>query len=332
MTTESRSEFHTDDNRPYYSYGAYCRFIFGRQMQKLPVSAGFTCPNRDGTKGTGGCTFCRNDAFTPSYCDARQPIGRQLDAAISFYQRRIRPETGFLAYFQPFSNTYAPLEELERRYAEALAHPHIEGLVIATRPDCVDERKLDFLAELAQQTYICIEYGIESTSDAALRAVNRGHDFAAARRAVEQTARRGITVGGHFILGLPDEPDETLLDRVRTINSLPLTTVKFHQLQILDGTRMAALYDDHPERFRHWSAETYIELLAEMLRRLRPDIVVERIVNQTPPRFRSRGSWSNLRSGDLWRMLEKRLLEKKAHQGDFLYLCNNVRPQTPEIH
>ena len=327
MTTEFRSEFHTDDNRPYYSYGAYCRLIFGRPMQKLPVAAGFTCPNRDGSKGTGGCTFCRNDAFTPGYCDARLPIGRQLDAAISFYQRRIRPETGFLAYFQPFSNTHAPLERLERLYNEALSHPQINGLVIATRPDCVDKQKLDFLAELARHIYLCIEYGLESTSDATLQAINRGHDFETARKAVEETARRGIPVGGHFILGLPDETGEMLLDRVRIINSLPLTTVKFHQLQILAGPPMAALYEQQPRRFPQWTPESYVDLLAEMVRRLRPDIVLERIVNQVPPRFLTQKAWGGLRSGELWRLLEKRLREKGAHQGDFLYLCTGDSPR-----
>lgn len=332
MTTEFQSEFHTDDNRPYYSYGAYCRSIFGRPMQKLPVSAGFTCPNRDGTKGSGGCSFCLNEAFTPNYCDPRQPIGRQIDTAISFYKRRLRPGTGFLAYFQPFSNTYAPLERLERLYNEALSHPQIDGLVIATRPDCVDKQKLDFLAELARHTYICIEYGIESTSDDTLQTINRGHDFETARKAVEETARRGITVGGHFILGLPDETDDMLLDRTAIINSLPLTTVKFHQLQLLDGTRMATLHDEHPERFRDWGPDAYIDLLAAIVRRLRPDIVVERIANQTPPRFGRRKSWNNLRCGDLWQMLEKRLREKDAHQGDFLYLCNSIRCEMPDAY
>ena len=181
----------------------------------------------------------------------------------------------------------------------------------------MDAAKLDYLAELARRAYVCVEYGIESTSDATLRAVNRGHDFAAAQRAVEATAERGIAAGAHFILGLPDESEEELIDRTQIINALPLQTIKFHQLQIVDGTRMADLYAEHSERFRNWTADAYIDLVAEILRRLRPDIAVERIAGQTPPRIRCRRPWGNLRGDVLWRMLEKRLTEKNAHQGDF---------------
>lgn len=306
-----------DDARPYHSYAAYCRRTFGRPMQKLPVDGGFTCPNRDGTVGHGGCSFCSNETFTPAYCNPRHSVRRQLDDAIAFHRRGFPAGTGFLVYFQSYSNTYAPLERLERLFEEALAYPDVKGIVVGTRPDCVDAAKLDYLAELARRAYVCVEYGIESTSDATLRAVNRGHDFAAAQRAVEATAERGIAAGAHFILGLPDESEEELIDRTQIINALPLQTIKFHQLQIVDGTRMADLYAEHSERFRNWTADAYIDLVAEILRRLRPDIAVERIAGQTPPRIRCRRPWGNLRGDVLWRMLEKRLTEKNAHQGDF---------------
>ena len=303
--------------RPYHSYAAYCRRTFGRPMQKLAVDGGFTCPNRDGTIGYGGCTFCSNEAFTPAYCDSGRSIRQQLDDAIAFYRRGFRPGTGFLVYFQSYSNTHAPLERLQALFGEALAYPNVAGIVVGTRPDCVDAAKLDYLADLARHAYVCIEYGIESTSDATLRTVNRGHDFAAARRAVEATAQRGIAVGAHFILGLPDERDAELIGQTEIINRLPLATVKFHQLQLLDGTQMADLFTARPERFRRWTPGQYIDLMAEILRRLRPDIAVERIVNQTPPRFRCDRPWGNLRGDALWRMLEKRLAEKDAYQGDF---------------
>lgn len=305
------------DARPYHSYAAYCRRTFGRPIQKLPVDGGFTCPNRDGTVGHGGCSFCSNEAFTPAYCDPRRTVRQQVDDAIAFHRRGFPAGTGFLVYFQSYSNTYAPLERLQRLFGEALACPGVAGIVVGTRPDCMDAAKLDYLADLARRTYVCVEYGIESTSDATLRTIDRGHDFAAARRAVEATAARGVAVGAHFILGLPDESDAELLDRTRIINALPLATVKFHQLQFVEGTRMTDLYDAEPARFRRWTAAEYVDLTAEILRRLRPDIAVERIAGQTPPRIRCRRPWGNLRGDALWRMLEKRLVEKNAHQGEF---------------
>ena len=243
--------------RPYHSYAAYCRRTFGRPIQKLPVDGGFTCPNRDGTVGHGGCSFCSNEAFTPAYCDPRRTVRQQVDDAIAFHRRGFPAGTGFLVYFQSYSNTYAPLERLQRLFGEALACPGVAGIVVGTRPDCVDAAKLDYLADLARRTYVCVEYGIESTSDATLRTIDRGHDFAAARRAVEATAARGVAVGAHFILGLPDESDAELLDRTRIINALPLATVKFHQLQCVEGTRMTDLYDAEPARFRRWTAAEY---------------------------------------------------------------------------
>ena len=213
------------DARPYHSYAAYCRRTFGRPIQKLPVDGGFTCPNRDGTVGHGGCSFCSNEAFTPAYCDPRRTVRQQVDDAIAFHRRGFPAGTGFLVYFQSYSNTYAPLERLQRLFGEALACPGVAGIVVGTRPDCVDAAKLDYLADLARRTYVCVEYGIESTSDATLRT--------------------------------PDESDAELLDRTRIINALPLATVKFHQLQFVEGTRMTDLYDAEPARFRRWTAAEY---------------------------------------------------------------------------
>ena len=193
------------DTRRFNSYAGYFRRLFGCRVQKLSVDAGFTCPNRDGTIGKGGCTFCNNGAFTPSYCMPSKSVGQQVAEGIEFHRNRYRTARRYLVYFQSFSNTYAPLERLKTLYDEALAHPDVAGIVVGTRPDCVDERKLDWFASLARDRYVALEYGIESTFDATLRAVNRGHDFACARRAVEITAERGLAVGAHFILGLPGE-------------------------------------------------------------------------------------------------------------------------------
>ena len=304
------------DSRRFNSYAGYFRRTFGSRVQKLSVDAGFGCPNRDGTISTGGCTFCNNGAFTPSYCSPAKSVRQQIEEGIEFHRRRYRTAGRYLVYFQAYSNTHAPLARLRELYAEALAHPLVAGLVIGTRPDCVDEEKLDYLAGLARDRYVAVEYGIESTSDATLRAVNRGHDFATARRAVEMTVQRGRHVGAHFILGLPGQSEADLVAQTDVINSLPLTTIKFHQLQVFAGTAMAAEYDADPSRFRFWEVDEYIDLFIEILRRLRPDIVVERFASEAPPRYHYGRNWGLIRNETLLARLEKRLLETGAYQGE----------------
>lgn len=304
------------DERRFNSYAAYFRRTFGHRMQKVTINAGFTCPNRDGKISTGGCTFCDNAAFTPSYCDSTKSITQQIDEGVEFHRKRYRTAEQYLAYFQSFSNTYAPIERLRECYDEALSHPAVAGIVVGTRPDCVDEEKLDYFAELAHQKYVAIEYGVESCYDATLRRINRGHNFATARRAIEMTAERGIHCGAHFILGLPGESDQMLIEQVEQINSLPLTTVKFHQLQLFRGTALAREWDEHPERFRFWSIEEYIDLFVEILRRLRPDIVVERFAGEAPPRYHHTKGWGLVRNEQLLAMLDKRLEERGVHQGE----------------
>lgn len=304
------------DERRYNSYAGYFRRLFGRRMQKLSVDAGFSCPNRDGRIATGGCTFCNNGAFTPSYCSRGLSITHQIEEGVAFHRWRYREAQRYLVYFQSFSNTYAPLEVLRERYEEALAHPDVAGLIIGTRPDCVDEAVLDYLAELARDRYVAIEYGIESVYDASLRAVNRGHDFATAERAVRMTTERGLACGAHFILGLPGETDEMILEGVKAINRLGLTTVKFHQLQIFRDTAMALEFDEHPERFRFWTVDAYIDLVVEVLRRLRPDVVVERFASEAPPRYHHGPNWGLIRNEELWRRLEERLRERDTYQGE----------------
>jgi radical SAM protein (TIGR01212 family) len=285
-------------------------------MQKVTINAGFSCPNRDGKISTGGCTFCDNAAFTPSYCDSAKSITQQIDEGIEFHRKRYRTAQQYLAYFQSFSNTYAPLERLRECYDEALAHPDIAGIVVGTRPDCVDEQKLDYFAELSRKKYVTIEYGVESCYDKTLRRINRGHDFVTAERAIQMTAERGIHCGAHFILGLPGESDEMLIAQVERINALPLTTVKFHQLQLFRGTPLAREWDEHPERFRFWTIEEYLDLFVEILRRLRPDIVVERFAGEAPPRYHHTEGWGLVRNEQLLAMLDKRLEQRGVHQGD----------------
>lgn len=304
------------DERRFNSYSSYFRRMFGGRVQKVAVNAGFTCPNRDGKLSKGGCTFCNNGAFTPSYCSPQKSVGWQIEEGMEFHRRRYRTASRYLVYFQSFTNTYAPLSHLRELYDEALSHEGVEGIVVGTRPDCVDEEKLDYFARLAEKHYVALEYGIESANDEVLRSINRGHDFACARRAVEMTAERGIHVGAHFILGLPGQSDEELIAQTREINRLDLTTIKFHQLQIFRDTAMAADYDLHPSKYRFWELDEYIDLFVEILRRLRPDVVVERFASEAPPRYHYGPNWGLVRNEQLLAKLEKRLEEKNAHQGE----------------
>ena len=325
------------DDRRFNSYSRYFRELLGGRVQKVAINAGLGCPNRTepvgqlsgaegGSVSLGGCTFCSNEAFTPSYCRPEKSITRQIDEGVEFHANRYRKAERYLAYFQSFSNTYAPLERLEQIYGEALAHPLVTGIVVGTRPDCVDEAKLDYFAHIARTHYVAIEYGIESTFDETLKAVNRGHDFECARRAVEMTAERaatlshnpgcGLHIGAHFILGFPGETDEMLLAQTDTINSLPLTTVKFHQLQIFKGTAMAEEYARDPDKFPFRTPEEYIDFFIAILRHLRPSLVVERFAGEAPPRHRIGRSWGGIRNETLLAMLEKRLAELDVRQGD----------------
>ena len=287
---------------------------YGMRMQRLVLDAGFSCPNRDGTISVGGCSFCDNAAFHPSYTNGKS-IREQLDEGLAFHAAKSTADTAYLAYFQAYSNTYAPVETLQRRYSEALSHPMIKGLVIGTRPDCIDEQKLDYIASLKDEGYIVeMEYGIESVYDSTLQRVNRGHDFSASCKAIIETAARGIDCGAHLILGLPGESREMLAAVSNRLNELPISSVKFHQLQILKGTAIEREFKEHPEDFLRLDPDGYIELLADILERLRPDIAVSRIASTVPPRFTD-SPWGLLRHDELMRRLEKKLEDRGSYQG-----------------
>lgn len=306
------------DGKRYNTFVGYFKRKYGERLQKIVLDAGFTCPNRDGSVGTGGCTYCDNAAFHPSYSTAGKSIRQQLDEGIEFHKVRYRTTEHYLAYFQSFSNTYAPLERLRQLYTEALNHPKVVGIVIGTRPDCVDEEKLDFLAELAKEHVVIVEYGVESCYDETLRRINRGHDFETAKRAIEMTAARGIDVGVHFILGLPGETRQMMLDSCAMINRLPIRSIKFHQLQIVKGTRMEKEYTQRPEDFERFSLEGYIDFFTDMLERLRPDLCIERFVGEVPPRFVNETPWGLIRNVEILRLLDKRLEERNTWQSHLL--------------
>lgn len=308
-------EYKWGNSRRFNSYSGYFKKTFGGRIQKVTINAGFSCPNRDGVLSSGGCTFCNNKAFNPSYCEPSKSVKQQIDEGIAFHAHRYGRATQFLAYFQAFSNTYKPLTELKEIYDQALSHPDIVGIVVGTRPDCVDEEKLDYFAELSRSHYVILEYGVESCYDETLCRVNRGHDFAKAVWAIEETAKRGINVGAHFILGLPGETREMMIAQTEMINQLPLNTIKFHQLQIFKETLMEEEYRQTPENFKFFGRDEYIEFFIEILTRLNPSIVVERFAGEAPPRFHGGPAWGLTRNDELLVMLEKRLEKLNLYQG-----------------
>ncbi|MDR0972021.1 MAG: TIGR01212 family radical SAM protein [Bacteroidales bacterium] len=301
--------------RPYNSYSAYFKKIFGQRIQKLSIDAGFTCPNRDGRLSFGGCTFCDNNAFNPSYCSPTKTIKEQIEEGISFHKWRYNKVDKYLAYFQPHTNTYAPLKELKQKYEEALSHPNIIGLVIGTRPDCVDEEKLDYIATLAKDNYVAIEFGIESIYDRTLKRINRGHNFSQTKWAIKECLKRNIKTGGHIIFGLPKETIEDMLLEAKIISELNLDTIKFHQLQLFNNTAILDDYKKNPEDFTLFSFEEYREFIIDFLELLSPNIVIERFSSETPPRFRANYGWGNLRNEEVVSKIEQRMKDRKTYQG-----------------
>lgn len=263
----------------YNDFGTWIRKQLPFKVQKISVDAGFTCPNRDGRIGMGGCIFCDNKSFNPAYCSRQKSVTEQLEDGKQFFARKY-PEMKYLAYFQAYTNTYEAVDKLKALYEEALAVEDVVGIVIGTRPDCVSPELFDYLEELNQRTFLIVEYGIESCNDETLRYINRGHDFACTRRAVEETARRGIFVGGHIIMGLPGEDASESLRQAPIVSSLPLTMLKIHQMQIIKGTKLAKLYAERP--FHLYTVEEYIDLITQYIQLLRKDLVLERFVTQSP--------------------------------------------------
>lgn len=407
LVTATATDYYSD-GKHYNSFVGYYRRRYGERVQKLVLDAGFSCPNRDGTVGWGGCSYCDNAAFHPGYSTPGKALLAQIEEGIEFQRVRYPRVRHYLGYFQAYSNTYGTLERLQRAYEEVLSHPEVVGIVIGTRPDCVDEEKLDYLSGLAggrvlkgwRRTFggsgidggwtnersadsgsgangwraddrstndrstnsisansistnsisansrstnggsiddrstnngsangglpegktidapiVVVEYGIESCYDATLRRINRGHDFECARRAVEMTAERGLDTGAHFILGLPGETREMLLDQCDAISSLPLRSVKFHQLQIVKGTAMEKEYAADPSAFYRPGLDEYLDFVIDILERLRPDLYIERVAGEVPPRFVNDTPWGLVRNFEILRMLDRRMEERGARQG-----------------
>ncbi len=301
--------------RPYNAYAPYFRKLFGERVQKISVDAGFNCPNRDGTKGRGGCTYCNNDAFNPSYCHPDKSLETQITEGIEFHKVRYRRAEKYLVYFQPYSNTHAPVGKLKKLYETALKHPKVIGLVISTRPDCIDDEKLDLLSQLSGNHYLSLEFGVESIYDRTLQRINRIDTYQQARDSINAAAALDLHVGAHFIFGLPGETREMMMDSVHEINKLPLRSIKFHQLQIVKGTAMARDFRLNPSDYPLFSFEEYIDFIIHIIERLNPSFIIERFAGEVPPRFLAGPDWGLIRNDQVNTSIEKELIRRNTWQG-----------------
>lgn len=300
-------------DKRYNEYGSWLKNQLGFKVQKISLNAGFTCPNRDGSIGVGGCTYCNNQTFNPDYCKTDKSITQQLVEGKGFFSKKY-PEMKYLAYFQAYTNTYGSVEEIMSKYEEALSVKDVVGLVIGTRPDCMPDELLDYLEDINRRAFLVVEYGIESVYDDTLVRINRGHTHEATVSAVRKTAERGIVTGGHVILGLPNESREQILDEARILSELPLTTLKLHQLQLIKGTRMAEEFFEDSSDFHLFTPNEYIDLVIDFVERLNPNIVLERFVSQSPASLLAIPGWG-LKNYEFVDMVRKRMEERDAHQG-----------------
>ncbi len=298
----------------YNSFSSWIRKRFPFRVQKISIDAGFSCPNRDGKISWGGCSFCDNRTFNPSYCNSSTSVKEQIKAGKDFFARKY-PEMKYIAYFQAYSNTYAEVDELKRKYEEALGCDDVVGIVVGTRPDCINNKVLDYLEELNRQTFLTVEYGIESTNNDTLRRINRGHTFECSKKAINDTAERGIVTGGHIIIGLPGELGEVIIRQAEKISATKLDILKIHQLQIVRGTRLAEEYTQKP--FHVFSADEYIRVVSEYIRHLRKDIVIERFVSQSPKGMLIAPDWG-LKNYEFTNKLNNYLKENNIWQGELL--------------
>lgn len=297
--------------QPYNSFSSFVKKRFGQSVQKVNIDAGFTCPNRDGSVSTGGCTYCNNESFKPGHCRPTLSVTEQVQNGITYLTRRYRAKR-FLAYFQAYTNTHAPVSRLRTLYEEALAVPNVIGLAIGTRPDCVDSEKLDLLEELAQKHFVLVEYGIQSTQEKTLRAINRGHDFECFLRAVTETNKRGLETGAHMIVGFPTETLQETLDGAHAITASGVGFLKIHQLQIIKDTPLQQEYERNP--FHVLEYDEYLSLVGEFLDRVGPEIVIQRLFATAPEEILIAPHWGRDRHQVL-RDITTHMNSKGLYQG-----------------
>jgi len=298
----------------YNTYSAYIKKHFGQRVQKITLDTGFSCPNRDGSKGIGGCTYCNNNTFNPAYCKPIKSIKQQLSEGIAVFSKKYKTQQ-YLAYFQAYTNTYADIELVKELYLEALSHPDIKGLVIGTRPDCISTELADFLEELAKTTYISVEFGVESTLNRTLLQVNRCHTFEETTAAYKMMSNRGIHLGAHIILGLPGESKQEMMQHASKLSNLPIDSLKIHHLQIVKHTMMAVQYRKTPEQFDLFSVEEYLDFITEFIVVLRPDLVLERFISESPKDLLIAPNWGGIKNYAMLDKIDKILIGKDYFQG-----------------
>ena len=303
------------DEKKYNDFSTYIREKFKCRVQKVSINAGFTCPNKDGTKGVGGCTYCNNNSFNPEYCKPIKSITQQLDEGINFFSKKYHSQK-YLAYFQAYTNTYAPIDQLNSMYSEALSHKDIIGLVIATRPDSISDDVLCLLQNLAKKFFIKLEFGLESTKNETLKLINRCQTHEEAVDAFNRSKDRGLYLGGHLILGLPKENRNDMLAHAREVSKLPINSLKIHHLQIVKHTMMAIQYKNDPDFFNFFKLDEYIDLVVDFLEILRPDIVIERFFSQSPQRMLIFPKYGK-KNFEVKHLVQKRLIERRTFQGRF---------------
>ena len=303
-----------NNNKRYNDYASFIKKQFSERVQKVSLDTGFTCPNRDGTKGVGGCTYCNNNTFNPNYCNPGKSITQQLDEGIEIFAKKYKAQQ-YLAYFQAYTNTYAAIELVKELYNEATRHPRVIGLVIGTRPDCINEDLINFLSELSHKYYISLEFGVESTLDRTLKMVNRCHTYKETVAAYELSKNNGLHLGAHMIVGLPGESIEDILNHAKELSKLPINTLKIHQLQVVKHTMMATQFKQDPAMFSFFSVEEYIDLITNFVALLRPDIIIERFISQCPAHLLIAPNWNGLKNFEIVAKIDKKLLEKDLWQG-----------------
>lgn len=302
------------DDRRFNAYSRYCRAHYGGRIQKLPVDAGFSCPNRV-SRTQGGCTYCANNAFSPAYLAEKEDVAFQLEHGKTFFQKRYPKNNGYFAYFQAYTNTNAPVELLRQKFEAALHVPDIKGIIISTRPDCLPDEVLDYLSELNQRTHLTVEIGVESFHNETLTHIHRGHSVECTFESFEKLHQRNISTGAHLIFGLPNEKPEQWLSDILLLNQLHPQFVKFHQLQIFKNTAIETEYTQYPERFRFFPADDYVAFLCDYLERMSPEIVIERFSAEVPPRYLAVSQWNLLRHDALVKMVEKEMERRGSWQG-----------------
>ena len=306
--------YFVNNTKLYNDYSSWVQRTFGMRVQKISIDAGFTCPNRDGTKGKGGCIYCDNTTFSPQYCSPKKTMSQQLEEGIAFFSKKY-PTQKYIAYFQSYTNTYASVEQLETIYKEALSYPNIIGLAISTRPDCINIEIIELLKRICTDCFLSVELGIESTSNITLERINRCHSFEDSIKAIQLLDAHNIKIGAHLILGLPGEDHNQIIEHAQILSALPIHTLKLHQLQVIKGTKLEELYRLDPSIVTTYSADEYIDLCISFLEHLNPEIIIERFTSESPLNKVIAPKWNGLKNFEIVEKIKKRMIDKNTFQG-----------------